>query len=265
MRSLLHQILAKHEGLELAKDAFPERYRALYGRNANEAPTFDPRLHELRQGLMRIIKGHPSVHLFFIVDGLDEYDGADVDATLLVDHLKELAEYPNVKVLASSRPWAVFEKSFQDCLTLRVHDLTREDILHFVQDQISKNHRFVILQSKDPSAAQALVTEVAESSLGVFLWVSLVIRSLLEGLRNYDTIQDLQDRLREFPPELKDLFYHMWQQVPQRYKAQASRLRLQGFFNSSRRGPPGAKTLPCLESPLSKRVRTMSRGRNCGP
>ena len=211
MRSLLHQILTKR--LELAKNAFPKRYRALYGKYANEAQHLTLDCTSCDKDLPESSgAAHTSIS-FSSSTVSTEYDGADADPTVLADHLKELAEFPNVNVLAPSRPWQVFEESFQDCPTLRVHDLTRDDILHFVEDQISKNQRFVALQSQDPSAARALVTEVAEASLGVFLWVSLVVRSLLEGLRNYDTIQTPRDRLREFPPELKDLFYHMWQKI----------------------------------------------------
>jgi hypothetical protein len=54
--------------------------------------------------------------------------------------------------------------------------------------------------------------------------VKLVVRSLLEGLRAFDDIDDLKERLRELPPALEDLYRHMLEKVSPRYRAQASKL-----------------------------------------
>ena len=58
---------------------------------------------------------------------------------------------------------------------------------------------------------------------GVFLWVVLVVRSLLRGLRNRDTIKDLRKRLEELPFGLAALYTHMLGHVEPLYKEQSSR------------------------------------------
>jgi len=73
---------------------------------------------------------------------------------------------------------------------------------------------------------ETLVKKAVNASDGVFLWVSPSIRSLLEGITNGDTIDDLFARLQEIPQDLDELYRHMWERIPQRYLKQAARLIL---------------------------------------
>lgn len=56
------------------------------------------------------------------------------------------------------------------------------------------------------------------------LWVVLVVNSLLEGLRDGDTFDELLDRTEKLPPDLKQLFSVMLQRVLPQYRASSSRL-----------------------------------------
>jgi hypothetical protein len=51
------------------------------------------------------------------------------------------------------------------------------------------------LKKEDPQNAPQFVTEIVDRTSGVFLWVKLVVRSLLDGLSNFDRISDLQASL----------------------------------------------------------------------
>jgi hypothetical protein len=68
-----------------------------------------------------------------------------------------------------------------------------------------------------------LVIEIVTKASGVFLWVVLVVRDLLRGLRNRDDISDLQKRLKAVPSELEELYTHMLGHVDPLYQEQASR------------------------------------------
>jgi hypothetical protein len=46
-----------------------------------------------------------------------------------------------------------------------------------------------------PRDARDLIMEVVTKADGVFLWVSLVVESLLKGLGNRDEIEDLRERV----------------------------------------------------------------------
>jgi hypothetical protein len=70
------------------------------------------------------------------------------------------------------------------------------------------------------------MSEIVDTSCGVFLWVRLPVSSVLEGLTNHDTIESLQDRFRELPANLEDFYRHIWDRIPQKYRTQAARLLL---------------------------------------
>jgi antitoxin component of RelBE/YafQ-DinJ toxin-antitoxin module len=55
----------------------------------------------------------------------------------------------------------------------------------------------------------------------VFLWVYLVVTSLLKGLSNCDEISDLQRKLRLLPKDLKQLYIHMIIKIDEDYKEEA--------------------------------------------
>jgi hypothetical protein len=70
-----------------------------------------------------------------------------------------------------------------------------------------------------------LVLKIVEMSSGVFLWVALIIKSLLQGLTNFDSVSDLIKRLLELLIELNDLFNRIIESIsPVFYVKQAARL-----------------------------------------
>jgi hypothetical protein len=158
----------------------------------------------------------------FFLDGLDEYDGRPTDIIELVDILKS---FQNVKTCVSSRPWNEFEDRFgkDSEWKLYMQDLTRDDIHLYVEDSLSENSRFQQLQKEDPQCPDFVSGIVSEAD-GVFLWVFLVVRSLLDGLTNSDRIKDLQDRLNETPKDLQEYFRTILFSTENRYRKQTARI-----------------------------------------
>lgn len=66
-----------------------------------------------------------------------------------------------------------------------------------------------------------LVSEVLDRAQGVWLWVILVVRELLKGLRNRNTAAILLARLRQIPQELSDLFLQMISRIEMVYLPEA--------------------------------------------
>ncbi|KAM6527188.1 hypothetical protein FSOLCH5_003260 [Fusarium solani] len=221
LRSLLHQILFGRR--ELIKFAFPERFEA-FCVDPHGGKSFEPTYWELKRALEALLKSRPDERFFFSVDGLDEYDADNHQMGELVDVFKTLSKLLNVKLLLASRPWAVFEEKLAGYPRLRLHELTRPDIASFVDQQISEHHSSQTMSSNDRSLINSLKNEIVENSAGVFLWVYLVVRSLLEGLNNRDSIDELRKRILELPTELEDLYLYMWIRIPKRYQPQVSRL-----------------------------------------
>jgi hypothetical protein len=147
---------------------------------------------------------HLPVRFCFFIDGLDEYHG---DRDELIRDLDSIIASGTVKLCVSSRPWNVFRNRFgaktEDQLVLQ--DLTKGDMDCYIHDLLEKDHRFAALAADNPDA-HSLAVELREKADGVFLWVFLVVRSLLQGLAEDDNIVILQRRLRALPSDLKAYF-----------------------------------------------------------
>jgi len=161
-----------------------------------------------------------SARFCFLVDGLDEYSGNHQDLITLID---SLATSTSIKFCVSSRPWNVFENAFgNSSQQLRLEDLTREDIRTYVQSHLAENAKFKRLQSRSTDSS-SIVNEIVIRARGVFLWVSLVVGSLLRGLIDGDDVSDMKRRLDTFPSDLEEYFEHMIQNIEPFYRDDAVR------------------------------------------
>jgi hypothetical protein len=220
LRTILHDIWSQYP--QLIPILIPLEWARTYSQLLNKAGAY-PIFWSLKK-LMEIFKNlvnQTVVPLKFVlfVDGLDEYEG---DHQELGEFFNSISCSPHVKVCVSSRPWVVFQDLFGDRPSLRLQDLTRADIECFVVDKFGSSEIYQRLKSNDSSSALTLVQEIVDKSDGVFLWVKLVVRSLLEGFRNRDTIPDLQKRLRLFPRELEPLYDHLFSLIEPFYMEWAS-------------------------------------------
>ncbi|CZR58782.1 uncharacterized protein PAC_08674 [Phialocephala subalpina] len=212
LRSLLFQILSKHPGL--IPIVAPQQWAELYSRNIMRNESGINRLNRLiegdfplrsLEGMFRALLNQKiyDLKICFMVDGLDEFEG---DHEEISTFFSEVASFPGIKVCLSSRPWPVFEELFAACPKLRLQDLTYRDIKYYVSDKMRRNSAFQRLELEEPLEAPTLIEEIVEKAKGVFIWVKLVVQSLLNGLRNQDELSDLKARLRDLPEEIKPLY-----------------------------------------------------------
>jgi hypothetical protein len=80
------------------------------------------------------------------------------------------------------------------------------------------------LKQSDPTGADLLVRTITDKANGVFLWVAIVTKSLIAGLRNHDSVSDLQRRLEKLPSDLDALYTHMINRIDPLYIDEASRM-----------------------------------------
>ncbi|KAK2760510.1 hypothetical protein CKAH01_16470 [Colletotrichum kahawae] len=216
LQSLLHQTI-RHFPQDIPR-LFPERweYQELFG--------YDSRpwsWSELSQGFTEMLSDKTKA-FFFLVDGLDELDGDCSEMTSYL--LRAFSQAPHIKACVSSRPWLVFEDSFQRKPSLKMEDFTKADITLFATEKLTENIMFAKLQRLDEKSARPLIDEVSEKASGVFLWVTLVVKSLLDGLRDGDKLEDLRARLQELPPDLQSLFKKLLEDLEPLYFQQSSRI-----------------------------------------
>ncbi|KAF2734577.1 hypothetical protein EJ04DRAFT_523562 [Polyplosphaeria fusca] len=162
----------------------------------------------------------------FFIDGLDEYHSDHED---LVECLSRLSRCPSLKLCVSSRPWNVFSRAYNNRAQgqLAVQELTRGDIKRFIDDRMNASEPFRALQVTSPQDCTEILTGICEKAQGVFLWVHLVLRSLLRGLHdNDDSIDILRQRLQEYPDTLDGYFDRMFQRIEKVYKKQSARILL---------------------------------------
>ena len=159
--------------------------------------------------------------LCLIIDGLDEYDG---DHQEIVTLFEAMAKSSTTKILVSSRPWLSFKNAFNAYPKLILQDLTREDIKKYAETMLTSSSRMTKLQKEDPLSANTLIGDIVEKFSGVFLWVKLVVRSLLSGLMNNDRIDDLKRRLEELPRGIEELYIFILKRIDPFYLKQAIRL-----------------------------------------
>ena len=223
LQSLLYQAV-QHQP-ELIPAVFPEIVRQTKRMKPDKllpSPTYS----EVRIAFRRLMtQTQVSVRLFLLIDGLDEYEASEGEVLEMAELFKTVVvSNPNIKLFVSSRPLAALKEAFHACPKLRLQDLTETDIRTYIADKVAKHERMVELKEKDPLNVAQFIGELVAMASGVFLWVKLVVRSLLAGLGNLDRISDLQERLRELPQDLKDLYWHMLRRVPPPYRKHASRL-----------------------------------------
>lgn len=140
--------------------------------------------------------------------------------------MKQFHSQLAVKVCVSSRPWNDFRDAFISCPQLRIETLTESDLKTFVHGVSSTNVAFTELSEAHPNEAQLLLSRVVERAGGVFLWVSLVMKALLESLTDGATLADLEQLLDNLPDDLSRLYASLWGRVKSRYKRDGSRLLL---------------------------------------
>ncbi|RFU26466.1 hypothetical protein B7463_g9874, partial [Scytalidium lignicola] len=177
-----------------------------------------PQIVEAFQRLLRENVGY--VCLF--IDGLDEYVGDPMETVRLLKHFVS----SKVKICLSSHPWLVFEDSFKECAKLKPQDFTFSDIETYVKDKLGDDERMARLYTVEPIEAPKLIHEIVTKADSVFIWVKLVVQSLLRGLMNRDQIKNLQRRLRLLPIELESLFGLMMEQIEAVYAEEGPQIFL---------------------------------------
>ena len=102
--------------------------------------------------------------------------------------------------------------------------MTRTDIERYVNANLQANDKFEALRQKDRVLCSELVAEIIGKAKGVWLWVILVVRSLLQGLRNKDTVSDLLVRLNRIPEELEQFSLQMFNTIDEFDRPKAVKL-----------------------------------------
>lgn len=206
IRGLLYCLLSHCR--DLISTAFPEQWEASIHRDKVSINN-----QEIWKAFDTIIStpAAKKKHKFaFFIDGLDEYEGNHAD--LIRRLFGWTGADKDVKICVSSREWTIFQLAFKSCPKMTLHELTRPDILTFTQDRL-KEDQFEAMLAQISSDTKPVEEAIVEKSDGVFLWVSLVLRQLEEGLYNGDRMKDIQRKIDSLPSDLEKTFQHLFDSI----------------------------------------------------
>lgn len=72
-------------------------------------------------------------------------------------------------------------------------------IILYVTGNLARNIKWQALAEESPLESEGLIARILEMANGVFLWVTLVVASLVKGINQRDDISDLSKRLELLP------------------------------------------------------------------
>jgi hypothetical protein len=212
LKSLLLQLLKEVDDLRSLLPDF------CYGKE--HASTMS--ITQTRKLLEALLRQIPS-NLCIFIDGLDEFQG---DMHRLTRFLKTIPRLGNclVKLCVASRPGPYISTAFT----------------HFPNFQLEKYNssgikRFVSLVLEDVPVAskqdqEKLIEEITKRAHGVFLWARFAVYELVTSFEKGEDVTKLSARLASLPPELKDIYTRILDNLNADERSEASMMfRLVGF------------------------------------
>lgn len=194
---------------EIGVDLFPEHWLSYKldatGRlDDNDCPI---PLAELRDAFERLVTSRKILQrhrICIFVDGLDEYEGNNH-----WDIAKSLAAWsqnPDVKICVGCRPLNEFEHHFgrNNIRKIRLHEHTWYDMIGFIRDRLFGDERFDAFRNQDEYLS--IQYELVQRAEGVFLWLELAIKDLLDGLGSAYSLPQLKAKLAAIPDAIENIY-----------------------------------------------------------
>ncbi|KAI0505627.1 hypothetical protein F5B22DRAFT_515889 [Xylaria bambusicola] len=198
LRALLYQIL---ESKPHILDPLLQENSEL----ARKRSEHDWSVDDLRKTFLTALRLANSPICIFL-DGLDEIAVRSDDRRSIIELVKDLSDLDDVKICVSSRPENIFIAGLGSYPVLRTQDMNESAIALYIQKHLTQ------YQPSSPTGLikyERLSRILVEKASGVFLWVYLAIRSIINGIENGDTWHILFQRVEGLEPNLHAVFEQM--------------------------------------------------------
>lgn len=158
------------------------------------------------------ILGRQSNPLCIFIDGLDEINDDDGVTALkhVLSTLSAKASGVGIKFCLASRPEPRFRAWLKGLPELKLHYLTRKDMFRLVNDRLSAP---LADWGSDEEKAQMIKERLVYKADGVFLWLALAIKSVIRGLDEVNSEEEIQTRIEHLPTDMEELYSEMWNRV----------------------------------------------------
>lgn len=211
LRALLYQVLSQNPGL--IEHVFPRQWRQMETSRFQPDPTVesfqDFGSKQIQEAFDLLLKeAYNSDHrICFLIDGLDEFEGDELDQEDLAVRLKNWTTGGNIKLVVSSRPWDQFLKTFTAYPTLHLHKLNSFDIRTHTIRQLEQDRKICqIGLDRMKKTIEDIVEEVVSQAQGIFLWAHLALTTLRKDIRRGYSVDLLKAKLQEYPSDLDGLY-----------------------------------------------------------
>jgi hypothetical protein len=151
--------------------------------------------------------------LVIFIDGLDELEMHPKTTISLVESLTSSAHH--VKVCVAGGPWVEFDDAYRDMPKLPMDQFTGNDLATFVRERFRTCRGFEDLRNVHPVEATELLRDITKKAKGVFIWVKVVVDSLIESITEGCGMKDLQDIVASLPSDIKNLYEALWARTPE--------------------------------------------------
>lgn len=190
-RTLLYQILSVHR--DMIPEVLPGMWKEVHDNETSNVEDIGlPSMAETRQAFQALSSNAEKMGWFcFLIDGLDEFVGDYREGIALI---RKLASNRRFKVIVSSRPIPACVDAFSTVSTLSLQDFNQADIGLHVRDTLGSQEYMKKLLKRHPGEAQEILDDIINRSSGVFLWVVLACRSIINGFAAFDRIAELRRR-----------------------------------------------------------------------
>lgn len=277
LRAVLHQLISQYRVLARPlRELLPAEY---FVSGRQQAITWD--IDQLGKAF-KLILGQPSqkekIAICLFLDGLDEYQTINTLATgrtltsmskiekkkLLKDRkdarkalcslIHDVASLSHVKVCVASRDIIEISSAFAQSPSLRLEEMTRQDIRIYVTENLNNKSIGWRHASTDNSDEISQIVEVIlDKAQSVFLWVVLVIEEIIEEISDGAYTEEISALIDDIPDDLHQLYARMLSNIKDEYQSQ-SLLLFELIFAAASWRPLTAVTLYFAETVTTKQL-----------
>ena len=207
MTGLLRSLLL--ELLKLDEDLFSHiAHDFLKAKERQELP--ETLLVTFSKTLLSKLASNEKIVLF--IDALDECQGS---LRQHIELLKDLVQYvqasgSTLHICVASRPLPATTAWLGQGPKLNLEENNAQDISTYVMAKTK-----CLMSDANRSIYTDFVQNIVDRADGVFLWVVIVTKELLDGWESSDTIAELDQRLTQIPKELDRFFGRMLEKIPE--------------------------------------------------
>jgi Cdc6-like AAA superfamily ATPase len=166
-------------------------------------------LHDLLRQTLELLQKP----LVVFVDGLDEFEDGPSSfqsSQVLMKTLDALSAHAGVRLCLSTRPETVWKQRFAASTSVYLEKVNANCIRNFVRHRLSKLSQ---AESYITNSIAHIAKSIMKNAEGVFLWASLAVDSVEEGVMNGDEPELLSKRLESLPDELSEIFEQLWRKI----------------------------------------------------